>query len=115
MSWDDSLSAAECAEWDRFIDHVRENTVKAMTDSAFVASLVPSGEPDIKFAVELGLAIMLGKPLIAIVMPGTKVPAGLRKVADSIVYADLDTEAGQQTVAAEMQKAMARIERRAGT
>jgi nucleoside 2-deoxyribosyltransferase len=109
MSWDGDLSDAERAEWDSFVHHVRENTVKAMEESAFVASLVPTGETDVKFAVELGLAIMLGKPIIALVIPGTEVPAGLVKVADAIICADLDTEDGQRRAAAEMKTAMARI------
>lgn len=111
MSWDKELSPEEREQWNAFVDHVREKTVRAMTESAFVASLVPDGKPDIKFAVELGLAIMLDKPIIAIAMPGCKPPPGLRKVAHGIVYADLDTEAGQQHAAAQLKKLMAQLPR----
>ncbi len=48
-------------------------------------SLVPKGPADMKFAVELGLSIMLDKPFIAVVAPGQEVPAKLRAVADRIV------------------------------
>ena len=109
MDFDKELSAEDRAEWDDFVRHVRENTVKAMEQSAYVMSLVPEGEPDIKFAVELGLAIMLDKPIIALVMPGTTIPPGLRKVAGAIIEADLDTEDGRRRAAEQMKKAMAAL------
>jgi hypothetical protein len=87
-------------EFDAWVAHVRETTVKAMMESAYVASLVPRGETDVKFALELGLSIMLEKPILAIVQPGAHVPAGLAKVADRIVEADLDTEEGRSVVTA---------------
>jgi hypothetical protein len=39
----------------------------------------------VKFAVELGFSIMLDKPIIAVVAPGTQVPGKLVAVADEIV------------------------------
>lgn len=84
------------AEWDRWVAHIRKETVAKMADSAFVMSLVPSGETDIKFAVELGLAIMLDKPIVALAVRGTEVPPGLRRVAHAIIEVDdIDVEAGR--------------------
>jgi hypothetical protein len=103
--WLDELSPEERAEWDRFVEHARRTTVEGMARSAFVMSIVPSGEVDIKFAVELGLAIMLDKPILAVVMPGAAVPGRLRRVADELVVADIDTEAGRRTLA----EALARL------
>jgi nucleoside 2-deoxyribosyltransferase len=40
----------------------------------------------VKFAVELGFAIMLNKPIIAVLQPGGTLPDKLRLVADEIVY-----------------------------
>jgi hypothetical protein len=97
--WYGELSPADRAEWDAYEKRAREHTVRGMAGSAFVMSLVPDGEPDIKFATELGLAIMLDKPLLAVVMPGRKVPSGLRRVAREIVEADVDTEAGRARLA----------------
>lgn len=98
MSWDERLTPEEREDWERFVRHTREHTVKGMMSSAFVMSLVPNGEPDIKFAVELGLAIMLDKPIIAIVMKGASCPERLRSVVDGVVELeeDFDTEAGKQ-------------------
>jgi hypothetical protein len=101
VSWDKNLSAAERAEWDEFVRYARTETVKGMVESAYVMSLVPDdGEVDVKFAVELG---------VAIVMPGRKVPAGLRKVASAVICADLDTEKGRDRAAAEFRKIHARL------
>lgn len=99
-------------EWDEFAAWHREHTVKAIESSAYVMSLVPTGDVDVKFAVELGLAIMLNKPVIALAMPGTTIPPGLRKVADAVIIADLDTETGKQQVARQLKEAMARYEDR---
>jgi hypothetical protein len=109
MSWDKNLSAAERGEWDEFVRHVRTETVQGMMESAFVMSLVPEDKPDIKFAVELGLAIMLDKPIVAVTMPGRKVPPGLRKVATAVICADLDTEEGRRRAAAEFKKIHAKL------
>lgn len=96
--WYGTLNEADRAAWDDFERHTREHTIRAMDGSAMVMSLVPSGEPDVKFAVELGLAIMMGKPIIALALPGRAIPEGLRKVAAEVVVADVDTEAGQARI-----------------
>ena len=104
MSWDEHLSPADRRDWDRWVASVREGTVQQMADSAFVASLVPDdGEVDVKFAVELGLAIMLGKPIVAIAVAGRPVPGRLREVADAVIeIADMDTEAGRAELQAKL-------------
>jgi hypothetical protein len=66
-------------------EHQRLHVMPMMHDSALIISLVPKGEADIKFAVELGLAIMLDKPLIVVIAPGQIVAGKLRQVADSII------------------------------
>jgi hypothetical protein len=96
------------------MDFQREHTVKGIESAAFVMSLVPEGPPDIKFAVELGLAIMLDKPVIAVAVDGRVVPPGLRKVALAVIEADLDAESGQEKFARQLKSAMDRIKREAG-
>lgn len=100
------------SDWDDFIRWHRENTVQQMEKSAYVMSLVPDAKDvDVKFAVELGLAIMLDKPILAIVQPGNLVPDRLRQVADAIVVADLDTEAGKQHATQQVKEFMQRFPR----
>lgn len=99
--WLDQLSPEEEEEWEKFVEHTRRHTIEGMDKSAFVMSLVPTRENlDIKFAVELGLSVMLDKPILAVVTPGVKVPKKLLQVVDQIVEADVDTEGGAEKIAA---------------
>lgn len=95
-----------------FIKTVNEGLVPKIEESAYVASLVPTPEDvDVKFAVELGVSIMLDKPIFAIVAPGEKVPDKLLKVADKVIEADVRTEEGQQIIARELAAFHERLER----
>lgn len=96
--WVDGLDDEQREAWDSFVAHVRRDTVEKMLSSAFVMSIVPD-KPDVKFAVELGLSIMMDKPIIAVVLPGVEVPKKLLLVADYVVEADIDTEQGRRVMA----------------
>lgn len=102
------MESTEGEEWDRFVEYHREHTVKAMAESAYVMSLVPD-QVDVKFAVELGLAIMLDKPIIAMAQPGARIPPGLVKVATAVIVADLDTEDGKKQAAGQLKHIMERL------
>jgi len=56
-----------------------------LAHSATTISLVPDGEGDVKFWVELGASIMLDKPIIAVVIGDTPIPAKLNRIADEII------------------------------
>jgi hypothetical protein len=76
-------------EWRRYSKRAIRELLPMIADSAVTISLAPKGETDIQFALELGLSIMLDKPIIAVIEPGTQVPAKLAKIADEIVeYGD---------------------------
>lgn len=75
----------ESAEWRDYADRVRRELVPMIGDSAYVMSLVPDGETDVKFALELGLSIMMDKRIIAVVRAGVHVPNKLAGVADAII------------------------------
>lgn len=69
-----------------WVQHVLDDMVPKMEDSAVVMSLVPDAEQlDVKFAVELGAAIMLDKPILAIAFGETVLSRKLRRVADEVV------------------------------
>lgn len=53
--------------------------------SAWVLSIPPTDPADHKVATELGLAIMLDKPIVVLCWPGRDVPPGLARVATRIV------------------------------
>ena len=76
-------------EWKDFTRRVRRDMIPKLEGSSIAVSIVPDGAGDVKFAVELGFSIMLDKPIIAVVAPGTPIPAKLRLVADAVVEVDL--------------------------
>lgn len=82
-----------------WIADTQERLPGMIKDSAIVLSLVPEGDPDVKFCVELGMCIMLDKPLLAVVRPGTKVPDHLVRVADLIVESNMETAADREKLA----------------
>jgi nucleoside 2-deoxyribosyltransferase len=72
-------------QWEQFVHNVREDAVKKIESSAFVMSVVPEAEDvDIKFCVELGLAIMLDKPILAVVQPGVDTARGEERLRDAV-------------------------------
>lgn len=98
--WLDNLTPDEREDWDQIVDHFRRDALEKISGSAFVASIVPSEEKfDVKFALETGTAVLLGKPIIAILGPGAEVPGKIGLIADEIVRADLDTEEGRREIA----------------
>jgi hypothetical protein len=78
----------EDPEFDAYATHVIDSLVPMIEQSAVTVSIVPDGTADVKFAVELGLSIMLDKPIILAVTPGRQVPDHLARVADAIVSFD---------------------------
>jgi nucleoside 2-deoxyribosyltransferase len=68
-----------------FLARAARDLPRLMGDSAVLVSLLPTGETDPKFAVELGYMILMDKPIVAVVRPGAKVPPKLAMIADHIV------------------------------
>lgn len=60
--------------------------VRQIDVSAIVAAVVPGRDTlDAKFVIELGVAVMLDKPIIALIQPGTPIPRKLAAVVDRFV------------------------------
>lgn len=81
---------------DEWVKHVLDELVPMVAESACTMSIVPDTELDVKFAVELGISIMLDKPLILVVFPGRIIPDHLRRAADEIVEFDIDNPESTQ-------------------
>lgn len=92
-AWEDQ----EYQAWEK---HIRESMVPVLEGSAVTITLIPRGQTDIKFAVELGLSIMMDIPVIALVQPGMSIPSGLAAVAAEIVEVDIanDPEGSQRSI-----------------
>ncbi len=78
------------------------------TDSVFA---MIGKDVDVKQAVEIGYTLLMGKPLILCVSPGSDVPAGLTRAADEIVEVDTSDPG---SAAPRLKAAMERVARRRG-
>lgn len=106
--WVDQLSDSDRRGWERFVRHVREDAVGKIAESAMVMSLVPDdGKADVKFAVELGFAILYDKPIVLVAMNGREIPPGLRRVAHHVIELENDVyvEEGREEMAEKLKKA----------
>lgn len=83
-----SRDLTESPEWQAWEAEVRAGLIPMLDKSAMTISLAPKGPVDVKYAVELGLSIMLGKPILVIATAGVEVPASLRRVADEVLEID---------------------------
>lgn len=75
------------AEFER---RVNEELLPVMKGSSMIVSIIPRNGIDVKFAVELGISVMLDKPIIAVVQAGAKIPEKLSRVVDEFVELDFD-------------------------
>lgn len=108
--WTDHLDAGEREELAAWKDHQEQKVLPAMESSRIVLSIAPSdGRPDAKFCVELGFAIMLGKPIIMIARRDAALPARLLAVADEVIRVDLDDPADARRAQALVAAAMERL------
>jgi hypothetical protein len=87
--------------WHQFAKHAVADMLPKLTDSAVSVSIAPmdGGVGDVKYWCELGASIMLDKPIIVIASPGQQLPERLVRVADKVIYADLESAEGQKQVA----------------
>lgn len=94
--WDEDIPEEE---WQRFENEVREQVVDKMAESALVTTLNPGDRgPDVKLAVEVGMTILLDKPMLLIAKEGDPIPETLERVAYAVIRfsGDLDSEEGKQ-------------------
>ena len=103
---DELLNNPDFREW---AERTRSKLMPMIQESALVVSLVPETDADMKFAVELGLAIMLDKPIIAVVAPGQIIAGKLRQAADAIVEWDSGQPGGEQALMAEIERQRKRL------
>jgi len=90
-----------------WMEQVAKSSGKQIEDSHLYMSLVTDGyKEDPKCALELGIAILLDKPIALMVKNGTKVPENLKKVSSAISYFDPEDKADMQRASVEIMDAM---------
>ena len=106
MTTDDPYDDPRFRAW---VARTKRDLIPKLADSEVMLSIVPADamDTDIKFAVELGLGIMMDKPIILMVRPGTRLPDHLVRVADDIIEGDISTEG--TAVAERIQAALDRL------
>lgn len=94
-----------------FFRHCEQTLVPLIAESAVGVSVVPVDrtETDVRFAIQIGLLIMMDKPIILVVEPGTSVPSKLVKVADHIVETDLCEAAGKRQLLEAIESVVAKL------
>lgn len=74
---------------DAFREEARRKLYPKLKESAIFLTIA-TDDPDPKFCLELGAAIMFDKPIISVIRKGIRVPDHLRRVSDRIVYGDME-------------------------
>jgi hypothetical protein len=97
------------SDWRKFERHVREKIIPDMRTSQLVMLISPdiSAEFDVRFAVQIGAAVLLEKPLVVIVPAGSVIAPKLERVADRIIRGDSSTEEGREALRAQMERFLA--------
>ena len=79
-----------------WLHRVRTHVLPMVERSNVCISICPPKEKvDIKFAVELGMMIMLDKPILVVAESDDHVSDKLRAVANAVVIADITTPRGR--------------------
>lgn len=96
-----------------YVKHAREELLPKMADSAISITLMPTEDvkTDIKFATELGCAILMDKPIIVVAVPGAEVPEQLRKVAHAVVQGDITSKETKADLQAAITKVVAYLDK----
>jgi hypothetical protein len=82
-----------------YLEDFRRNVLPNIKGSAVVMELVCEAEPDPKMCLEMGAAVLLDKPIVAICIQGRKVPQHLRRIASEVVeVSDLNSDADLEKI-----------------
>lgn len=95
-------------EFGKFARSVIDDLVPKMKGSAHVMVVAPSKDEklDVYLAVQIGYAILLDKPLIAVVPAGRIVAERLLRIADHVVEMDDSSDAGRERTMQKLQAIM---------
>lgn len=80
----------------KFIERANSH-LSPMIENSTLSMTVWDGESDAKLGVELGLSILMDKPIILVVTKGVQVPHKLSAVTDEVVLIDRGSMNSSQT------------------
>lgn len=95
-------------EFKAYATRAMTELVPMMQGSALAVAMVPTGEVDVKFAIELGFMVMMDKPILVLCPPGKHISGKLRAIADEIV----ESEPGRPEFEELMMAAVRRLQER---
>jgi len=83
-SFEDLLNQSEVKDW----LHRAERDMFPKMKGSVLSLVIGTDKPDAKLALEVGAAVLFDKPLIVVLQKGVTIPAGLRRIAHTIVEID---------------------------
>lgn len=97
--------------WADYDEKFRKRTMSHLLSSHIMLAVYDGSEPPpVQAATEIGMMLLMGKPLMLVVLPGIAMPAGLMRAADEIVEADPATDEGQSEITAAIERMTARLD-----
>jgi hypothetical protein len=70
---------------DRFLEQARASGMIDLVRSSAFVMMVDPDKADLRMALQIGVAVLYGKPLLLVTHKGEKIPQRARDVADEIV------------------------------
>lgn len=95
---------ADDPAFQEYAEHVVREMLPKMQASAFVIISPPTPDTirDVKFACEIGFALLLNKPLIVFGNKEHAIPRRLRDAADKVVIVDMKDEKSKERASREI-------------
>lgn len=85
------------------VDGARLDMIPKMRGSAFCMTLL-DGEPDIRLGLEIGMALLLDKPLFIVAVGDIWISPRLRQIADAVIVGPKFDESMKEQVQAALAK-----------
>lgn len=75
---------------DEFFRRARDEMYPMLKQAYMSVTVLGKSDPDPKFCLELGAALLFDKPLLIVALDGVHIPDRLRNLADNVVELDAD-------------------------
>ena len=96
--------------WKAFAADAKAHLLPALRETAVTAmAWGGEGEISIQGALELGMSLLMGKPLVVVATSNDEIPKGLRAAADLIIIGDADNPVQQAAMQAQIGEFLTRL------